>query len=113
MRTAGPAAVAVFIAGAAAGVVGLTPDGAVFPAPADTGVPGLEGAPAAGIAAGAPAGLTAAPGAPGAPAGRGGREILMVSFRRSAGGLGATAGAEEDGVVGAAGTAGAPGNLGV
>ena len=113
MRTAGPAAVAAFIAGAPAGAVGLAPDGAVFPAAADTGVPGLEGAPAAGIAAGAPAGLTGAPGAPGAPAGRGGREILMVSFRRSAGGLGATVGAEEDGTVGAAGTAGAPGNLGV
>lgn len=78
---------------------------------AGVGAAVLGVAPGAGLEGGVPAGLGAAPGA---PAGRGGKEILMVSLRRSAGGLGATVGAPGavTGEAGTPGTAAAPGGLG-
>lgn len=121
VRTIGPAAGAAFSPGAPV-VPGLPPvdptaawdaKGALPPAAgtADLGLP-----PIPGVTAGTPAGLPV----PAAPVGRGGKEILIVSLRRSAGGLGETdgtlAGVADPlgaGGVGIWGIPGTPGGLGI
>ena len=119
VRTAGPAAEAVFNP-ATPVVLGFSPGlepgvwvvGEAVPVP----MAGIAGLGVVGVGPGvvgvAPGGLDAAAAA---PAGRGGKEILMVSFRRSAGGLGAAVGAvgEAGGIAGALGVATAPGGLGI
>jgi len=115
VRTAGPAAEAAFNPPAPV-VLGFTPrlepgtwvaDAGPDPI-AGLGVvvtgPGVEGVAPVGLDAGAAA-----------PAGRGGKEILMVSLRRSAGGLGAAVGGvgEEGGIAGALGVATPPGGFGI
>lgn len=125
VRTIGPAAGAAFSPGApvAPGLPPVDPPaawdakGALPPAAgtADLGLP-----PIPGVTAGTPAGL---PATPATPAGRGGKEILIVSLRRSAGGLGETDGtlAWVAGVaaplgmggVGIWGIPGTPGGLGI
>ena len=100
VRTMGPAAEAVFrtVAPAAPGLTAVDPPAKGAPPP-KAGAAGLGPPPSPGVAAGTPAGL---PATPVAPVDRGGKEILMVSLRRSAGGFGET----DETAFGAAGIAG-------